>query len=55
MQARIHTRPSRFPGISQLLIFPMSITEGHKIQLMCGMAGVCVSGGSGVGMNATLD
>ncbi|XP_074837402.1 E3 ubiquitin-protein ligase DCST1 isoform X2 [Carettochelys insculpta] len=32
------------PGLSQLLIFPMSINEGHKIELMYGLAGVSALG-----------
>nr|XP_048684849.1 E3 ubiquitin-protein ligase DCST1 [Caretta caretta] len=31
-------------GLSQLLIFPMSIEEGHKIKLMYGLAGVSALG-----------
>ncbi|XP_053133456.1 E3 ubiquitin-protein ligase DCST1 isoform X3 [Hemicordylus capensis] len=31
-------------GLSEVLIFPMSITEDHKIQLMYGMAGVSALG-----------
>ncbi|CAM4674738.1 unnamed protein product [Lepidochelys olivacea] len=31
-------------GLSQLLIFPMSIDEGHKIKLMYGLAGVSALG-----------
>ncbi|XP_043358200.1 E3 ubiquitin-protein ligase DCST1 [Dermochelys coriacea] len=33
-------------GLSQLLIFPMSIDEGHKIELMYGLAGVSALGWS---------
>ncbi|CAM5175019.1 unnamed protein product, partial [Eretmochelys imbricata] len=31
-------------GLSQLLIFPMNIDEGHKIKLMYGLAGVSALG-----------
>ncbi|XP_039369114.1 E3 ubiquitin-protein ligase DCST1 [Mauremys reevesii] len=31
-------------GLSQLLIFPMSLDEGHKIELMYGLAGVSALG-----------